>query len=246
MNNKNISLDVIIPIYNEGFQIIKLLRIINLEVKTNIRIMLCYDKKSDNIFKFKKHLKNFKFKVKLVKNLKSGPCEAIKEGLKNIKSKCVLVYPADDFLNIKLIDKMYWIFKKNQSDIVVANRFIEGGSMNGCPLIKSVLVRSASFSLFTLSSIPVRDASNGLRLFSKNLLNKVKIESKLGFAYSLELLVKCNRLGLKIDEIPAKWEERTEGKSNFKIFKWLGNYLKWYFYGLETFWFGKKYPINLR
>ena len=118
--------------------------------------------------------------------------------------------------------------------------------MNGCPLIKSILVRSASFTLFFLSSIPVRDASNGFRLFSKNLLNKVIIESRLGFAYSLELLVKCNRLGLKIDEIPAKWEERTEGKSNFKIFKWLGNYLKWYFYGLETFWLGKKHPINYR
>ena len=85
--------------------------------------------------------------------------------------------------------------------------------------------------------------SNGLRLFSKNLLNKVKIESKLGFAYSLELLVKCNRLGLKIDEIPAKWEERTEGKSNFKIFKWLGNYLKWYFYGLENTWLKKNEKI---
>ena len=102
-------------------------------------------------------------------------------------------------------------------------------------------VRFASATLFLFSSIPVQDASNGFRLFSRNLLNSVKIESKLGFAYSLELLAKCNRLGFKIKEIPAQWEERSEGSSRFKVFKWLPDYLKWYFYGLETTWLRKKY-----
>lgn len=241
-----IFLDIIIPIYNEGYQIIKLLNYLNLKVKTNFRVLLCYDLNNDNIFKYQKHLKKLKFKIKFIKNPRRGPCSAIKEGFKNIKSDCVIVYPADDFLNLRLIDKMYLIFKKNKSDIVVASRFMKGGSMKGCPLIKSILVRFASSTLYFFSSIPVKDASNGFRLFSKKLLLKTKIESKLGFAYSLELLVKCNRIGLRIDETPARWEERSEGKSRFKIFKWLPEYLKWYFYGLETYWFNKKYSINLR
>ena len=147
----------------------------------------------------------------------------------------MIVYPADDFLNFNIIDKMYSTFKQ-ENDIVVASRFIKGGSMKGCPLIKSILVRIASSTLYFLSSIPVRDASNGFRLFSRRLLNTVTIESKVGFAYSLELLAKCNRLKLKIAEIPAQWEERSEGSSRFKIFKWLPQYLKWYFYGLSTTW----------
>ena len=112
--------------------------------------------------------------------------------------------------------------------------------MKGCPLIKSVLVRTASFTLFYLSSIPIRDASNGFRLFSRNLLSKIAIESQVGFAYSLELLAKCNRLNYKISEIPAQWEERSEGSSRFKVFKWLPQYLKWYIYGLATTWLRKK------
>ena len=148
------------------------------------------------------------------------------------------MYPADDLLNINIIDEMYLSFTKN-NDIVVASRFIKGGSMKGCPLIKSILVRVASTTLYLLSSIPVRDASNGFRLFSRRLLNTVNIESKIGFAYSLELLVKCNRLKLKIAEIPAQWEERSEGSSRFKIIKWLPEYLKWYFYGLSTTWLKK-------
>ena len=65
------------------------------------------------------------------------------------------------------------------------------------------------------------------------------VESKVGFAYSLELLAKCKRLKLKIFEIPARWEERSIGSSRFKILKWLPGYLKWYFYGLSTTWLRK-------
>ena len=73
----------------------------------------------------------------------------------------------------------------------------------------------------------------------------VDIESKVGFAYCLELLAKCNRLQLKIFEIPAQWEERSEGSSRFKILKWLPGYLKWYFYRLGTVWL-KKGPQDVK
>ena len=43
-------------------------------------------------------------------------------------------------------------------------------------------------------------------------------------------------LKYKISEIPAQWEERSEGSSRFKVFKWLPQYLKWYIYGLSTTW----------
>ena len=138
-------------------------------------------------------------------------------------------------LIFNILNKMYYDFKKG-SQIVVASRFIKGGSMKNCPIVKSVLVRAASYSLYYLSSIPVKDASNGFRLFSRKLLNEVEIESEVGFAYSLELLAKCNRLKYKISEVPAIWEERSEGQSRFKIFKWLPQYLKWYVYGILTTW----------
>ena len=112
--------------------------------------------------------------------------------------------------------------------------------MKGCPLLKSILVRSASFSLYYLSSIPIKDASNGFRLFSSRILKKVEIESRVGFAYSLELLAKCNRLEYRITEVPAQWEERSEGSSRFKVIKWLPQYLKWYIYGLSTTWLKRK------
>ena len=234
----NLPLHIVVPIFNEGRNILKLMENFQKHVKTPFRILLCYDDDNDDVFKFKKNFSKFNFEIHLIKNPAKGPCTAVIKGMNYPKSKCVIVYPADDFINHTILDRMYIEFVKG-SDIVVASRFIKGGSMTGCPIIKSILVKLASNSLYFLSSIPVKDASNGFRLFSRKLINKVKIESEKGFAYSLELLVKCNRLKYKISEIPAIWVERCEGSSRFKIFKWLPQYLKWYFYGLGTTWLKK-------
>ena len=111
--------------------------------------------------------------------------------------------------------------------------------MENCPLIKSILVRLASFSLFYLSKIPVK-VYNGFRLFSLNYINKIKIESTKGFTFSIELLVKADRLGLAIAEIPSIWEERENMvKADSKISAWLFDYIRWYLYGIKTFWFRK-------
>ena len=241
---RKVPLEILVPIYNEGESIVNLLKLFNKYIKTEFRVLFCYDKDDDNIFQFEKKFKEFSFEIELVKNPLQGPCEAIKKGLYFGNSDCVIVYPADDFLNCGLIDVMYKKFTQG-NDIVVASRFIKGGSMKNCPIIKSILVRLASSSLYLLSSIPVKDASNGFRLFSRKLLGRVNIESKVGFAYSLELLSKCNRLKFNIAEIPAQWEERSEGSSRFKIFSWLPQYLRWYFYGLGTTWL-KKSPEDVK
>jgi len=229
------ELEIIVPIYNEGNKILKLMDLFKKNVKTNFKVLLCYDSYKDNVFEHFNVLKKYPFEIFFIKNPKSGPLQAIKAGFESGNSNAVIVYPADDFLNYKLLDKMYNKYLEG-NDIVVASRFIKGGSMKNCPLIKSILVRTASFTLYFLSSIPVRDASNGFRLFSRKLLNEVEIESKIGFAYSLELLVKCHRLKKKIGEVPALWEERSVGQSRFKLFKWIPQYLKWYLYGLGTTW----------
>ncbi len=232
-------IDIIIPVYNEGEKVYNLLKLFNDNIKNKFRVLFCYDLDDDNIFKYIEKFQEFNFEIKFIKNPSRGPCSAIKQGFLMSNSECVIVYPADDFLNFNILDKMYNNFKMG-SEIVVASRFVKGGSMKGCPFIKSFLVRAASYSLYYLSSIPIKDASNGFRLFSRKILDEIKIESKVGFAYSLEILVKCKRLNYKITEIPAQWEERSEGSSRFKIFKWLPQYLKWYRYGFATTWLRKK------
>lgn len=227
-------MDIIIPVYNEGQSIAEVLISLEKNVSVAFRVLICYDFDGDNTLPVVKNmLDGLSYQVLFVKNKGKGVHRAVTTGFEASDAGAVLVFPADDTENAKIIDRMYEEFRGG-SDIVAASRFMKGGCMKGCPWLKSFLVRSASFTLYWLASIPIQDASNGFRLFSRRLLDTVLIESSRGFTYSLELLVKCHRLGWKITEVPASWYRRSKGKSNFHLFKWLPYYLRWYFYGFMT------------
>ena len=220
--------DLIIPVYNEK-NIIKLIDYIFINSKNFINIYICYDNENDitiNIIKNSNYYNSSK--IILLKNIHKGPCEAIKTGIYSSKADALIVYPADDFNNGLLLDKMYELFLKGY-DIVCPSRFMKGGLIKNCPLVKYIIVKIISFSLYRFSSIKIKDPTNGFRLFSRKLIEKYPIKSKLGFAYSLELLVKASKNNYKITELPSIWIEREDRKSNFKILKWAKDYLKWYF-----------------
>ncbi len=233
------NLDIIIPVYNEGENILSVVSHIKKNVTTKYQILICYDNDDDNFFEYQEKIFGIYNDIVLVKNKYTGACGAVKTGLLHSTTNVKIVYPCDDLINGCIIDAMYKKFLEG-NEIVAPSRFMKGGSMKNCPIIKEILVRFSSYTLFVLSSIPIEDASNGFRLFSKKIVDTFEIESNLGFAYSLELLVKTERAGYKICQIPSQWNERTVGSSKFKIFVWLPQYLKWYFYGLQTSWLFKK------
>ena len=224
----NKGYDIIIPVFNEK-KIIELFDYLFENIKYSNKIFICYDLDEDITIKLINQSKyRLVEKIKFLKNPFNGPCEAIKFGLNESKSEAAIVYPADDFFNAKILDEMYLLSKKGY-EIVCPSRFIKGGLIKNCPLIKFLIVKCVSITLYYFSSLKIKDPTNGFRLFSNNVLKSYKIESTLGFSYSLELLVKSHLDHRKIIEIPSIWIERLDKKSNFKILKWSKDYLKWFF-----------------
>ena len=78
---EKIPLEIVIPVYNEGSKIVELFESFNKHVKTQFRILICYDNDDDDVFKYTKELKKFSFETLFVKNPGKGPCLAVKEGL---------------------------------------------------------------------------------------------------------------------------------------------------------------------
>ena len=148
--------NIIIPVYNEGENLIKVINHLK-EVKGNYQIIICYDDDSDNLFQFIDKILNINNNIKLLKNNYYGPCGAVKTGLEKSDTNAMIVYPADDLINGNILDDMYKSYLEGY-DIVAPSRFMKGGSMKNCPLIKEIIVRFASFTLFKFSSIPVEDA----------------------------------------------------------------------------------------
>ena len=228
MKTNQKGFDIIIPVYNEGINIVKLIKYLTSLSKNLSKIYICYDFDDDSsVIAIKNSGYAVNQNIILLKNFHTGPCEAIKTGFYFSKSKAVIMYPADDFQNGLLLDRMYEYFLEGY-DVICPSRFMKGGLMKNCPLLKSFLVRVVSFTLFYFARIKTKDPTNGFRMFSKKLLNSVSIKSTEGFAYSIELLVKAKKLNLKIIEIPSVWIEREDRKSSFKILKWSRSYIKWY------------------
>ncbi len=220
--------DLVIPVFKEK-KIVNLLDYLFKTSKNIDKIFICFDSFEDETLEY---INKSKYKnnpsIILVKNPLNGPCEAVKSGIKKTKSDCIIVYPADDFENAKLLDEMYKYYRAG-FDVVCPSRFMKGGIIKNCPLIKYLIVKTVSVCLQIFSNLSIKDPTNGFRFFSRKIINKFPIESKKGFAYSLELLVKAKQNNFKIVEIPSKWMERNDRKSNFKIFQWSRQYLKWFF-----------------
>jgi len=225
------DLDIIVPVFREEGNISKTLQEISKISEINYRILVIYDFDEDPTLNEINQRFN-KSEVICLKNKYEGFNGAIKTGFENIQSKATLLYPADDHKNFNLISKMFNKFNEGY-DIVCASRFIDGGSYEGAPLIKRLIVKFVSFTLTNFTSLPTKDATNGFRLFSKSIVEKFPIESKKGFTFSIELLAKAHRNNYKITELPEKWPVRTSGKSKFSYYT-IPFYFKWYLYILMS------------
>jgi dolichol-phosphate mannosyltransferase len=228
-------LDIVIPVYNEGDNIVPTLRAIAREVKTSKRVLICYDHDNDDTLPAIENNRDSLegLAVAFVRNRGRGPHAAVLAGFSASNARYALVFPADDDYNAGIIDAMVAEAARGR-DVVCASRFMKGGSMVGCPWLKALLVHAANFTLYHLAFLPTHDASNGFRLFSRRAIIEIAIESDQGFCYSIELLVKCHRLGWGIGEVPARWFERAHGASRFRVIKWLPAYLRWYIYAFAT------------
>jgi dolichol-phosphate mannosyltransferase len=155
-------IDVVIPVYNEGNNILPLLRAFELEVKTPIRILICFDNDDDTTLEA---LSKFHGRLEVipVKNEGKFAHGAVMTGFRFGDSPAVISYMADDDYNAGNIDEMVALYR-NGCEIVCASRFVRGGSMVGCRWEKALIVRAVAWTLHYLGGLPCPDPTNAFRL----------------------------------------------------------------------------------
>ena len=62
------KLDIIIPVYNEDENIVRLLKALEDEVVCNFRVLICYDSESDKTLKYLKNSNAINKEILLIKN----------------------------------------------------------------------------------------------------------------------------------------------------------------------------------
>jgi dolichol-phosphate mannosyltransferase len=228
-------LSVVVPVYNEGENVVPTLRGVVERTRTRpLEVLVVYDFDEDTTVPVVKRLQSELPELHLHRNdLGRGALNALKSGLAAAGAPYVLVTMGDGSDDPSDIDAMY-LLAQGGADVVAGSRYMKGGHQVGGPLLKRTMSRVAGLSLHWLGGLPIHDATSNYRLYSKRLLQRVTIESTGGFELGLELTVKAHVLGMRVAEVPTKWSDRTAGESRFRLWKWLPRYLHWYWIGMAA------------
>jgi len=206
-------ISIVILVYNESENVVPLIDEIDLKIKTPKKVIFIYDMDDDNTLPVIKRIYNkYSFNIETVKNKYGrGVARAIRTGLEVSDTDAILVMMADLSDDLSIVDIMYEMINFGY-DVVCGSRYMKGGQQIGGPLIKKTMSCLAGLSLHYLTKIPTHDISNSFKMYNKDFLNQITIESDGGFEIGMEICVKAFVMGKKIGEIPSVWRDRVKGK----------------------------------
>jgi dolichol-phosphate mannosyltransferase len=139
---------------------------------------------------------------------KLGLGTAVVEGFGVATAETVGVMDADFSHPPSLVPKMFSAFKATGADVLVASRYIPGGSTPNWPFRRRLLSRTACLLARPLS--PIRDAASGFFLIRRSIARGVAIKAG-GFKICLELVVRG--WPTKLVELPYQFDDRELGES---------------------------------
>jgi dolichol-phosphate mannosyltransferase len=223
------ELSIVVPVYNEGKAVVPVLRALDAGIGTSHEILIVYDFDEDTTVPVATALAREMPGLRPLRNRTGrGVLNAMKAGISESAGRYVLVSMADGSDEPQVVDSMVALARGGAS-VVAASRYMKGGHQIGGPLVKRTMSRMAGLSLHWFGGVPIHDPTNNFKLYSREFLDSVTIESTAGFELALELSVKATLGGRRLAEVPTTWRDRTSGQSNFRLRKWLPHYLHWYF-----------------
>lgn len=150
---------------------------------------------------------------------KLGLGTAVVAGFQVASAEVVGVMDADFSHPPDLVPRLLETFTVADADLVVASRYIRGGSTPDWPLKRRLLSRAACLLARPLS--PIRDAASGFFLIRRDIARGTTIKAG-GFKICLELIVRSG--ASRLVEVPYRFDDREQGESKMSL-REAGGYL---------------------
>jgi glycosyltransferase involved in cell wall biosynthesis len=233
-------ISLVVPVFNEAANIRTFLADVDKNVNELHETLLVYDFPEDSTLPAVAAMQPPSSSVRLVHNtLGRGVLNALKAGLAAARGDVVVVMMADCSDDASDVAGMAALIRSG-ADVVAGSRYSKGGKQVGGPWLKRTLSWLAGTSLHYLAGLPIHDATNNFRAYSRRVVEQCSIESAAGFSVAMELTLKAHWNGWRVLEVPTTWRDRTEGTSRFRLWAWLPHYLRWYFLAMRRAWFGSR------
>lgn len=120
--------------------------------------------------------------------------------------------------------------RRNEADLVIGSRYIDGIRIINWPLSRLVISYSASLYTRMITGIPIRDVTSGFKCYHRRVLEAIdfnRIRSN-GYGFQIEMKYRAWRKGFRLLEVPIIFTDRTEGSSKMsKAIVWEATWKVW-------------------
>ncbi len=233
-----VPLSIVLPTYNESQNITKMLDLIaeTLPADTAAEIIVVDDNSPDGTgdiaIQHAKNINNKKLRIKVIRRPdKQGLSSAILAGVQSAAGDIVVVMDGDFSHPPQAIPLMLEELQDPKCDIVIASRYIKGGSVVGWPFKRRLMSKSATKIAQMGLGIEVKDPMSGFFALRRRIIEGVKFDA-IGYKMLLEILVKTK--GAHVKEVPYTFTNRRAGASKLDssvMFDYLRAVWRLYRYG---------------
>ena len=212
---KRTTISIIIPTYNERDNVAPLVKRINLAIPNyQHEIIFIDDDSRDGTAEQVRSLSPAYPVRVIVRKTKGGLASAVVDGLQYAKGQVVVVMDADLQHPPEVIPGLLKEIE-NGADIVIASRYVPGGSVQGWGLARRVVSRGAIFLAHLLLPLsrPVRDPVSGFFTFKRQVVANANLRPT-GYKILLEILME-GKFGTTA-EVAFTFSTRSRGESKLK------------------------------
>tara|TARA_B110000971_G_scaffold152848_1_gene156066 strand:+ start:67 stop:792 length:726 start_codon:yes stop_codon:yes gene_type:complete len=212
------KINIIIPTYNEDKNILSLIMKIK-KYLPNAKICIVDDTKKNIIGTILK--KNNLHKIIYFHRKKKGRGSAVIFGLKKLFNKNInqifIEMDADFSHRPSELKKNIRLFKKKNSDLLIASRYLRKSKILNWPVSRIILSKLSNILAKYILNVDISDFTNGFRIYSNNSINLIiKKCGRIGdgFIVLSEILMVIHTNNLRIDETHSVFINRIRGESS--------------------------------
>jgi dolichol-phosphate mannosyltransferase len=101
------------------------------------------------------------------------------------------------------------------ADLVLGSRYVPGGGVQDWDVLRRVISRAGCRYARTMLGVGIRDLTGGFKCFRAGTLTAIDFETvrSEGYAFQVELTFRALARGLRVEEVPITFRERTAGES---------------------------------
>lgn len=235
------KLSIVLPTYNESQNIIKMLDSIAQTLSpysaAGAEIIVVDDNSPDGTAEIasiyaRNISNNKKLHVQVIRREgKFGLSSAIVAGLQSATGDMLVVMDGDFSHPPQVIPSIIDALQDSSCDIVVASRYVKGGSIIGWPFKRRLMSKGATKIAQYGLGIEVKDPVSGFFAFRRHIIRGIKFDA-IGYKMLLEILVKTK--GARVKEVPYTFINRRIGTSKLDasvMFDYIRAVMRLYRYG---------------